>query len=711
MTSFLPRARIGLLILAAGLMSALALANQVAAAPGRVPERGTPTAGMAPAPGLVPGPGPKSASGRDRPAAESTAPADSTASPQAGRRPANPTPLLRLGLENVALADSGTRVMAAYENRRWRHSAEAFGRVQAALGGLITGFEQRYGLPAAALDLEAVTPPARIEIDLPPEAPSPAFATVRTLESQPRARFRVLYPCDRAFPPVPGGPPERPTWRSVDLTLGPLLDYELGRVFAPFLYRVQIQPMLRYTPWPGAMARLALVIPWLDRFEADPLRPDVDRVRPGLMTLEQFVWLPRAGLLSLDGGYFGDNRYGASVGLARPLAGGRFLLDAQGDLTGFIAFGPGGTKYSSPSHWTGFGAFSWRPGLDVSVRLRAARFLYGDDGFELEVRRSFGDADLAFFGQRIVRENVVGVRVVLPVPPLTRSAGGPVRVQPIERFALDYHSVATPVGRDLAGVASREGYLRQLDEPTLDANMERYARAAGQEPAGARTLSKDSSRPPDLINLTGMTGFVNTPWAGVVADRRLEVGYNHVPRRWAYDRRGMNENEVYYATLGFLPHVEASLRWTVIPGLKSFQDIVPESRLTDTDYMASGRLCLVPPGRTRPGLSAGIEDVKGTRRFHSSYAVAGLPWQIGMMQGRLSMGYAFRVLKATRRTLDGAFGAFEWSPWPRLVAQLEYDTEKWNLGAAVHGPFGIQLRAALLHVQSLSVGVGLGHSL
>jgi len=29
----------------------------------------------------------------------------------------------------------------------------------------------------------------------------------------------------------------------------------------------------------------------------------------------------------------------------------------------------------------------------------------------------------------------------------------------------------------------------------------------------------------------------------------------------------------------------------------------------------------------------------------------------------------------------------------------------------VHGPFGIQFRAALLHVQSLSVGVGFGHSL
>jgi hypothetical protein len=208
-----------------------------------------------------------------------------------------------------------------------------------------------------------------------------------------------------------------------------------------------------------------------------------------------------------------------------------------------------------------------------------------------------------------------------------------------------------------------------------------------------------------------MTGFVNTPWAGVLADRRLEAGYSHLPLEWAYDHRGTNDNEVYYVTLGFLPRTELSVRWTVIPGLRSFEDDVPESELTDTDYMASGRLCLVPPRTNRPGLAVGIEDAKGTRRFHSTYAVAGLPWRIQQVQGRLSMGYALDAFEAGRRTLLGTFGAFEFSPWRYLAAQLEYDTEKWNLGLAVPAPHGIRFRAAWLHLQSLSVGVGFGHSL
>jgi hypothetical protein len=617
--------------------------------------------------------------------------------------------LVAAGFVNVAVRDSAGRLTVAYENRRWRHSAEAYGRASVALGVPFTAVEERLGLPVAAIRIGTTPPPDRYELDLPGDTRSPMFGTVRVISRTPRTGFQVRYPYETGFT-VPRGPLERPVWHSLDLTVEPLFDYELGKIFQPFLYRLQIEPMLRYTPWPGALARAGLAIPWVDQFDPDPLHPDIDRVRPGILSLEQFAWIPSAGLLSLDAGYFGANRYGGAVGLARPVAGGRFLLDAEGSLTGFISFGPGGTEYSNPAHWTGSGALSWRPGLDLSVRVRAARFLYGDQGVELEVRRSFGDLDVAFFAQRIEQDGIGGIRVSLPVPPMTRGSGS-VRVQPVERYSLSYRSVATLQGRDLGGVASREDYLRQLNEPAMDANLGRFARVAGGLADSARSPRAKSNPGERLINLTGVTGFVNTPWAGALPDRDLEVGYSHIPAKWAYDNRGLHDNEVLYATMGFLPHLETSLRWTVLPGLKSFSDLVPNSQLTDTDYMASARLSILPPARSRPGLAVGVEDATGTRRFHSSYVVTGLPWRIAVMQGRLSMGYALRVFRAGRYTLDGAFGAFEWAPRPWLITQLEYDTEKWNLGGAVIGPYGFQLRAAFLHMQSASVGVGFGHAL
>jgi hypothetical protein len=192
-----------------------------------------------------------------------------------------------------------------------------------------------------------------------------------------------------------------------------------------------------------------------------------------------------------------------------------------------------------------------------------------------------------------------------------------------------------------------------------------------------------------------------------MADRGLEVGYNRIPKEVAYDHRGLYRNDVFYAALGFLPHVEAGLRWTFIPGLKSFVDLVPDSRVTDSDRMLSGRLELLAPRPRRPGLAVGIEDASGTRRFHSTYVVTGIPLVYQRLHSRVSLGYAPRVFKrVSRRTLDGAFGACEASLWGPVAASLEYDTEKWNTSLGVDLGFGLRARAALLDGRHASVGAG-----
>src|SRR5262249_6274385 len=152
---------------------------------------------------------------------------------------------------------------------------------------------------------------------------------------------------------------------------------------------------------------------------------------------------------------------------------------------------------------------------------------------------------------------------------------------------------------------------------------------------------------------------------------------------WAYDHRGTHDNQVFYVTLGFLPRVETALRWTRIPGFHSFQDLAPDSRLVDMDRMASARVALLEPRTLRPGLAVGIEDAQGTRRFHSTYAVTGLPFALLGRPARVSAGYGFRLLDAQRRVLDGLFGAAELSPQRWLRTQLEYDSEKWNVGLGV----------------------------
>jgi hypothetical protein len=304
------------------------------------------------------------------------------------------------------------------------------------------------------------------------------------------------------------------------------------------------------------------VIPLRNDFPPDEVHPDVDRVRPGVSTLEQFAWLPGSLLASASGGVFADNRYGASAGLARPLAGGRVWLDAQADLTGYLAFTDSGVVYSDPGRWTGFAGVSFRPAsLPATLRVRAQRFLYGDDGLEVQLERSLGDVDLALFARRVEENHLGGVRLTLPLPPLDRGVGAPLRVGLTETFAIEYVNEAGIQGISLSGPASREELMRDLDPGAVGTSSARYRRATGETPA------RGEPRPREPVSLTGMTGMVNTPWCGVEPEGGFEVGYNSISKGGAYDHRDEHRNDVYYGTVGYLPHVELGLRWTMIPGL------------------------------------------------------------------------------------------------------------------------------------------------
>ena len=629
--------------------------------------------------------------------ADSTAAVDSALTEPASAAPVatralTPDPVLgeklrAEGLENLTTlrsdGDSASVPTVGFENRRYRHSATALGTVSKVVGGPFLAYERRLGMIAAAVQDEG----------------SGAVPT------------RVWYPSDGAFPKAPTGPLLAPTPRTVDLLIGPLFTYELARLFSPALIRVELQPELRYNPWPGGRARAAIVIPIRNDFEVDSLRPDVNKVRPGPVMFEQFAWSPGAALVSACGGLLGNNRYGMSFGVARPLRGGEILLDTQADVSGFFAVSDSGINYSTPSRWTGFVGISYRPpGLDLNVRLRAARYIQNDQGYELEMRRAMGDVDIALSVSRVWISSDTeptfalttgGVKLSLPIPPLNRPVNRPVRVLPVDRITFQYREESLPVGVTLSNVASREDFLRHLDAPTLGSNDPRYQAAKAGRPY------RHVEERIHWVSLTGMTGFVNTPWAGVMGDQEAEFGYNKIPEEAAYQFRGVHPNEVYYAALGFLPRTEVGLRWTVVPGARPFIDDVPESKTVEADRMFSARFEVLEARPLRPGLAIGVEDLRGTRKYHSTYVVGGMPFEISRLQNRVTVGYAPRVFdRASRRTLDGLFGAFEVTSWRTVAATVEYDTEKVNAMLGINLGFGLRARMAMLDLEHLAVGAG-----
>jgi len=209
------------------------------------------------------------------------------------------------------------------------------------------------------------------------------------------------------------------------------------------------------------------------------------------------------------------------------------------------------------------------------------------------------------------------------------------------------------------------------------------------------------------VGMSGLSGYFNTPSAEVLRDGTAEIGYNVFAKGRAYDHRGQYSNNVYFATLGFLPRAEVMVRITALPGFISYTAEDSASRLTDADRMWAGKVQLIRGKGLLPDVAMGAEDPVGTRRFHALYVVAGRRGRIGGIEVRVDAGVAPRLLhRVTNYTLHGGFAGFEVRPVKYGAVIAEYDTEKWNVGLKVHTPLGLTGRIVWLDAKTLSGGVG-----
>lgn len=219
-------------------------------------------------------------------------------------------------------------------------------------------------------------------------------------------------------------------------------------------------------------------------------------------------------------------------------------------------------------------------------------------------------------------------------------------------------------------------------------------------PAGAARPVAGVSPPA----LNGMSGLVGVPSAAVLPDGHVRLGASWIDEEWAYQGRGEMDNEIYYVTFGFLPRVEVSVRATHLPELT----LLSTGNAIVVDRLASGRLLLRRGGRG-PAVAVGIDDVRGTRLFHSLYAVATERVRVGPGALELTVGYGSDALVADVHVLDGVFGGVAVRPVPWAAAQLDFDTEKWNSGVALTAFGRWTVQVVLLHLDTPSGGLAWTH--
>jgi len=603
--------------------------------------------------------------------------------------------MVSAGFENIgvaSLANGGVEIR--YENRIERWELAALGRVAGRAVPLL-GTDGNLALTPLTRGVATQTLTAPIEAwrqFLAGDMESAAFREVLTLsEAGP-------------WPPIGSTVEQKgrllnPSYRRIDLALRPLMTLQLGIADDPFETAFWVAPELTVSPARSLLLTLQARVELqddLDDFNAP--------IEPTRNTLSWNSRLPGGVEVAASGGMFPENRYGIVA------EAGRFLdhdglIEARvgGDWSGFVKFLDAGTvSYSDISAWSGIGTLIGRlPGRDVEVSLAAGHFLSGDEGIRVDAMRRFGEVDLGFFGISTDAGDVAGFRFSVPLPARHLSRPRTIRATTVPSFPFEYREDVAAIGQRVRAYDTIDRFRRGLTPTYVRNNLE--AIRGRSVTARYRTPSR-SGRPiiEPRASLTGTTGLINTPTPHVASEGTLHMGYSYIPPEYAYEGRGSLENEYWYLTLGFLPWVETSLRATVLPG----EYLIDEVPVDAVDRMGSFRVQSPWPGG-RTTIGAGIDDIRGTRRFHSMYVVASqsVGSYFGGPAGEVTLGYGLRKFDAARYLLDGVFAGVQLQLTPWAITLAEYDSEKWNGGIRLVAFDRLSAQLVFLNFEEPSGGV------
>jgi hypothetical protein len=321
------------------------------------------------------------------------------------------------GFVNVAVWAAGDRVVATFENARYRDERRAILEAARLLSTevpehaelvLVAGIR---GIPLVAARFVA-----------PPGGEGRAGA--------PRISFDVS-----SLPPaLSAAPRASSSFGRVALVVHPWLEAQFGDYDDPVRTRLGLAPELRMDVMRGLSASAQVLFTLRDE-----LHSGESRVRPAVATLNQTVRLPRNAFLSATAGTFTRDRYGADLEGRIFSADGRLAVGAVAGLTGAARYDRGGWRFYRVDPPLALLDVAGRIArYDLVLQATAGRFLDGDRGVRLDVARRFGELEIGGFALRTEGGSNGGVTLRIPLPPRTHAATGPARLRVADAFRWEY---------------------------------------------------------------------------------------------------------------------------------------------------------------------------------------------------------------------------------------------------------------------------------
>lgn len=209
------------------------------------------------------------------------------------------------------------------------------------------------------------------------------------------------------------------------------------------------------------------------------------------------------------------------------------------------------------------------------------------------------------------------------------------------------------------------------------------------------------------VGIGGFNAILTAPTARILPDGYAAIGVGFIPSPYALFEVPGHDNLAYFATMGFLPFLEVSIRATL-----SMDTEYPSIG----DRMLSFRGQLLKETGRRPALVIGLHDIaglidrtEGTNNYFTALYLAAtktrnLSDHIAL---ETTLGYGVDWITAPSHEFDNLFGGVSLGFHEILFIKGEYDAHRFNFGLGVKGGEFISANIVLMNGSKVAYGANI----
>lgn len=226
-----------------------------------------------------------------------------------------------------------------------------------------------------------------------------------------------------------------------DIVIIPQFRAQFGKFTHPVESSINLIPEYNMSLSKGLSFKAQLIVPVYNDLDEEG-----DLVRPGLIALNQIVRLKDDVFFDVTVGCFDKNRAGGNFELKKYFSNGRLSIGANVGYTTDYSYTGVATDYLVDENYlTALLSADYRyEPYDLTGRVQAGNFLYNKLGVRCDLLRQFREVTIGFFVLATESDLNGGFNFSIPIPPRKYTRPKYLRVRPAEKFSYEYRAKGYP---------------------------------------------------------------------------------------------------------------------------------------------------------------------------------------------------------------------------------------------------------------------------